>query len=90
VKELEGVREVVIRLADREIVLSNAQVTLMELPGQRTYQVSGEEVERKPEPSEEDVKLVMEQAGVGREEAVEALRECGGDLALAIMRLKPV
>ena len=47
--ELDGVREVVIKLTDREIVLPNAQVTLMEMPGQRTYQVSGEEFERKSE-----------------------------------------
>ncbi len=89
--ELEGVREVVIKLSDKEIVLPNAQVTLTEMPGQRSYQVSGEEFERRPEPeaAEEDVKLVMEQAGVDREAAVKALKETGGDIAAAILRLKP-
>jgi nascent polypeptide-associated complex subunit alpha len=89
-KELEGVREVVIKLADREIVLPNAQVTLMEMAGQRTYQVMGEEIERRPElkPSEEDIKLVMEQAGVSREEALRALKDADGDLAQAILKLK--
>lgn len=89
--ELEGVREVVIKLSDKEIVLPNAQVTLTEMPGQRSYQVSGEEFERKPELEavEEDVKLVMEQAGVDREAAAKALKETGGDIAAAILKLKP-
>jgi nascent polypeptide-associated complex subunit alpha len=89
-QELEGVQEVVIKFPDREIVISNAQVTLTEMAGQRSYQVSGQEFERKPElqPSEEDVKLVMEQAGVGRETAAQALKETNGDIAEAILRLK--
>jgi len=88
--ELPEVREVVIRLADREIVISNAHVSLMEMAGQRTYQITGEEIERKPEPevSEEDIKLVMEQAGVDRGTALQALRETEGDLAKAILKLK--
>lgn len=89
-KELENVHEVVIKLADREIVISNAKVTLMEMPGQRTYQVIGEEIERKPELEirEDDIKLVMEQAGVDREAALQALKDAEGDLAQAILKLK--
>ena len=89
--ELEGVREVVIKLPDKEIVLSNAQVTLMEMPGQRTYQVVGEEFERKLELEipEDDVNLVMVQAAVSREPAIQALKESGGDIAAAIIKLKP-
>ena len=89
-RDLEGVREVLIKLADKEIVIPNAQVTLTEMAGQRSYQVSGQEFERKPEfqPGEEDIKLIMEQAGVGREAAVKALKETGGDIAEAILKLK--
>jgi len=87
--DLDGVREVVIKLSDKEIVLPNAQVTLTEMQGQRSYQITGEEFERKLEVAEEDVKLVMEQAGVGREQAMKALKETGGDIAAAILRLKP-
>ncbi|MEA1905177.1 MAG: nascent polypeptide-associated complex protein [Candidatus Hadarchaeota archaeon] len=89
-KELEGVREVVIKLPDRELVIPDAQVTLTEMAGQRTYQVVGEVQERKPEPevSEEDVKLVMEQAEVERDAAERVLKETGGDLAQAILKLK--
>ena len=87
--DLDGVREVVIKLSDKEIVLPNAQVTLTEMQGQRSYQIIGEEFERKLEVAEEDVKLVMEQAGVGREQAMKALKETSGDIAAAILRLKP-
>jgi len=31
----------------------------------------------------------MEQAGVGRESAMKALKETGGDIAAAILKLKP-
>ncbi|MCG2879959.1 MAG: nascent polypeptide-associated complex protein [Vulcanisaeta sp.] len=40
------------------------------------------------EPSEDDVKLVMEQTGCSREEAVNALRETNGDIAEAILRIQ--
>ena len=89
-QELEGVQEVVIKLADKEIVIPSAQVTLTEMAGQRSYQVVGQEVERKPqfEPVEDDIKLVMEQSGVGREVAAQTLKETSGDIAEAILKLK--
>lgn len=89
-EELEGVQEVVIKLADKEIVIPNAQVTRTDMGGQRSYQVSGQELERKPEfePSEDDLKLVMEQTGANRAAAIQALKESGGDLAQAILKLK--
>lgn len=89
-EELEGVREVVIKLADKDIVIPNAQVTRTDMAGQRSYQVSGQEFERKPEfePNEDDLKLVMEQAGVDRAAAIQTLKESGGDLARAILKLK--
>ena len=66
------------------------------LKGQKMYQVvsqseevieRAEEVVEVAEFSEEDIKFVMEQAGVGREEAVRALKEAGGDIAKAILLL---
>jgi nascent polypeptide-associated complex subunit alpha len=91
-QELEGVQEVVIRLTDKEIVIPHAQVTLTDMAGQRSYQVVGQEFERKPEfqPSEEDIKLVIEQTGVEREVAAQALKETGGDIAEAILKLKKI
>lgn len=89
-QELDGVREVIIKFSDREIVIPEAQVTLTEMAGQRSYQVVGREIERKlaPEIAEEDIKLVMEQAGVDRETASRALLETNGDIAEAILKLK--
>lgn len=89
-KELEGVEEVVIKLNDREIVIPGAQVVMVEFAGQKTYQITGSEIERKREfqPSDDDVRLVMEQAGVDRERAIQALKETNGDLAEAILKLK--
>ncbi len=89
-QELEGVQEVVIKLTDKEIVIPNAQVTLTDMAGQRSYQVSGQEFERKPEfqPSEDDTKLVMEQTRTEREAAMQALKETNGDIAEAILRIK--
>lgn len=89
-EDLESVREVVIKLADKDIVIPNAQVTRTDMAGQRSYQVSGQEFERKPESelNEDDLKLVMEQAGVDRAAAIQALKESGGDLARAILKLK--
>lgn len=88
--ELQNVQEVVIRLPDREIVITDAQVSLLEMSGQRTYQIIGEEHERKRELeiSEEDIKLVMDQANVSHDSALQALKENNGDIAQAIIKLK--
>lgn len=85
-EELDA-KEVIIRLADKEIVISNPQVSIVKARGQKTYQIIGEEktVQQIPE---EDVKLVAEQAGVSEEEALKTLQQTGGDLAEAILKLK--
>ncbi len=89
-EELSGVKEVVIKFSDREIVLPEAKVVRTEMSGQRSYQVSGEEFEHKLgfEPTEDDIKLVMEQTGVERDKAAKALVETNGDIAEAILKLR--
>lgn len=94
-KEVPGVEEVVIRTGDREIVVRNASVSEIAAKGLRMFQVVGEVEERvrevpkaeAPSFTEEDVLLVAQQAGVSRETAEAALRECEGDLAKAIIKL---
>ena len=97
-KEIPDVTEVIIRLVDKEIVISDAQVTRMSASGQEVYQIVGEgeeralseeiETEKEPEILEEDVHLVAQQAGVSIEAARNALIEAEGDLAKAILSLK--
>lgn len=84
--------EVIIRCPDREIVIKNPQVSKVNMLGQKTWQVVGEEEERsldtKPEIGEDDVKTVMEQTGSSEEKARAAIEEASGDLAQAILTLK--
>lgn len=82
--------EVIIKTEDKEIVITNPQVSKVNMMGQQTYQIVGEEHEREKtsqlEISEEDIKTVMEQANVSEEDAKKALEETN-DLAEAVMKL---
>lgn len=95
-KELDDVEQVVITLKDKEIVIKNAEVSIMKAMGTETYQISGNAEERikssETEPEEievsaDDVDLVASQTGKSKEEAETVLKEVNGDLAEAIMRL---
>jgi nascent polypeptide-associated complex subunit alpha len=96
VDEIEGVTEVLIRTATREIVIEEPAVTSVVVQGQKMYQITGgAEQERTPsiemtpaQVPEQDVKLVAEQTGKTLDEARTALEEAHGDLAEAILRLK--
>ncbi len=101
--ELPGVKEVIIRFENKEWVIQDAQVTVIKQGKSESYQVAGAKIER-PVTAEaeerteapkkeveipvEDAALVASQAGVSIEEATEALKETGGDLAAAILRLR--
>ena len=95
-KELGTAEEVVIRFHDREIILRNPSVVMLNVERERIFQiVGGEEEEREVktetppyEPSQDDVMLVMAQTGVSEEEARQALVETNGDLAKAILMLR--
>lgn len=80
--------EVVIKTPDKEIVISNPEVSKINMMGQETFQVTGEISERSRKGiSEEDVEMVAEQAGVSPEEA-KAMLEKTKDIAEAIVKLK--
>ena len=83
--------QVIIKCSDKEIIIDNPQVSRVNMMGQKTFQVVGEEHERiidsTPDISKDDIKTVMEQAGVSEEKAQKALEDTGGDLAEAIMKL---
>lgn len=94
-EEIPNVTEVIIRTADKEIVISPASVNVMTMKGQKSYQVDGEGFERPlgsggSEPvkfSSEDIELVMTQTGCDKEKAVAALEACDGELAEAILKV---
>lgn len=98
---IDGVEEVVVRTKTKDHVFQTPEVTVLTVKGVRTYQVVGTP-EIRPRggsapagaaglpavgPPEEDVQLVMEQAGVSREEAAEALFRAHGQPAEAILAL---
>ncbi len=83
---LEGVREVIIRLPNKDLILENAEVTVISVGDAKTYQIRGESTE-KLSVNEEDVKLVAEQSGATEEMARNALIDAKGDLAEAILQL---
>ena len=85
--------EVIIKLrGNKDIIIKNPNVSKVNMMGQQTYQVVGEEhiVERSsaPDISEDDVNTVMEQAECDKETALEAIKKHKGDLAEAILELK--
>jgi nascent polypeptide-associated complex subunit alpha len=102
-EELEDVTDVVIRTKTKQYVIKDAGVTIMEMQGQKTFQIVGEveimtteatapaapvQAARKaPEMPEEDVKLVMDQTGASREKAIEALKSTDGQPAEAILKI---
>lgn len=90
-KDVKGVTEVIIKFKDKEIMISNPKVNMMDFRGQKTYQITGKPTERKIEVElkipDEDVELVSAQTGASKEDALNALKETDGDLAEAIMRL---
>lgn len=92
IQEVAGVREVIIRLYDSELIIKNPQVTLMKIGGQDLYQILGQTEKRalgkEKEIPMEDVQLVAAQAGVTIDEAKKALEQTDGDLAQAILLLK--
>ncbi len=83
---------VIIELSDSRIIIENPSVAKVNMMGETSYQISGDEVEQpkdsRPELSLEDIKTVAEQAGVDEDAAREALKEAEGDLAKAILTLK--
>ena len=81
--------EVIVRKKDGgELVVSSPQVTIVEMQGQKSLQVAGVFSERAGGPSEDDIRLVMEQAKCAREKALDALKETKGDIAAAILKLQ--
>jgi nascent polypeptide-associated complex subunit alpha len=90
-KTMENVEEVIIKTETKELYLIKPQVIEMKGKDSTIFQVVASDVEEKqrevPAFKEEDVILVMQQANVSREKAIQALTESKGDIAQAILSL---
>jgi len=87
------VEQVIIKTSSKEIVIEAPEVAVVDVQGQKMFQVAGgkiaeKTVERKLAIPEEDVRLVADQTGKSLEEARKALETCEGDLAKAILLLQ--
>lgn len=84
--------EVVVKTKNKTLVIRNPHVSKVNMMGQETLQVIGdiEEIDKedKIEINEDDIDTVMEQTNCTKEEALEALQECNGNLAEAIIKLQ--
>jgi nascent polypeptide-associated complex subunit alpha len=91
-EEIPDVTEVLIRTKSKDLVIKNASVTVMNIKGQVSYQITGEaqvvsKEGAKPTLPAEDIALVASQANCSEEEARAALEECDGNPAEAIIKL---
>src|SRR5574339_960749 len=89
--EMNGIEEVIIKTETKELFLIKPQVIEMKGKDSTIFQIVASDIEEKerdvPSFKEEDVILVMQQASVSREKAVQALTESKGDMAQAILSL---
>lgn len=94
---VDEVEEVIIRTPSKEIVIEAPEVAIVNVQGQKIFQVAGGKVSERasqsksskaPVISEEDAQLVAGQTGKSLEEARNALIESEGDLAKAILLLQ--
>lgn len=88
---LDNVEEVIIKTDKKELYLVKPQVIEMKGKDSTIFQVVASDIEEKqrevPTFKEEDIILVMQQASVSREKAVQAMTESKGDMAQAILTL---
>jgi len=89
---MPDVEEVIFKTSTKEIIIEHPDVAVMEMQGQKIFQVTGERivekaVEKAVKIPEEDVQLVAMQARASPEQARAALEQTKGDLAQAILLL---
>jgi nascent polypeptide-associated complex subunit alpha len=92
VTEIKNVEKIIIRTDSKEYIFDEAEVTIMDAQGSKTYQISGRPriIARKEEEEgipQADIDLVAEQTGKSKEDAKKALEKTKGDIAEAILKL---
>jgi len=90
-KTMDNVEEVIIKTDKKEMYLIKPQIIEMKGKDSTIFQVIASDIEEKqrevPSFKEEDIILVVQQANVSREKAIQALTESKGDIAQAILSL---
>jgi nascent polypeptide-associated complex subunit alpha len=88
---MDNVEEVIIKTDKKELYLVKPQVIEMKGKDSTIFQIVASDIEEKqrenPSFKEEDIILVMQQASVSKEKAIQALTESKGDMAQAILSL---
>jgi nascent polypeptide-associated complex subunit alpha len=89
---MPNVEQVIFKTSTKEIVIENPEVAVLDMQGQKIFQVTGEKIvektiEKKTVIPGEDAQLVATQARVSLKEARAALEQTKGDLAQAILLL---
>ena len=81
--------EVIIKCADKDLVIKNPNIQKVNMMGQESLQITGniEEVSHEKF-NEDDVKLVMEQTDCSEAKARKFLEKNEGDIAKTILELK--
>ncbi|HIP16914.1 MAG TPA: nascent polypeptide-associated complex protein [Methanothermococcus okinawensis] len=93
--------KVTIELEDKVLIFDKPKVQVMDMLGNKTYTITGKakkikkeekmikikDEEVKLEITEDDIEMVMNQCNVSKEEAIQVLKECNGDIAEAILKL---
>jgi len=92
-KEIEGVREVIIRFDDKEWIIANAQVTVIKQAGSESFQVSGTKNERgltgsAPAKTDAPAAEVEEKIEIPMEDAALVASQTGVDIKVAKQALE--
>jgi nascent polypeptide-associated complex subunit alpha len=93
-KEIDGVKEVIIRFADKEWVISNVQLTMIKQAGTESYQVAGTKSERgltasvEGKPGETPEPVVEKKIEIPMEDAALVASQTGVDIEVAKQALE--
>jgi len=87
--------EVIIKCSDKIIRISNPSIQKVNMAGQKSFQISGDESveelsssdDSEIEISEDDLNTVMSQTSSTKDEAEQALKDTSGNIAEAILLL---
>lgn len=86
VKDIDAT-EVIIKCKDKIYFVSDPKVQIIDMKGDKSFQISGNVNEKTSLFSEEDVKLLIEKTGCTSEIAKQTLEKNNGDLAQSIIDL---